>query len=148
MVVHHRPRVLIVEDDPDTLVILRINLTAAGVEPMLAGDGRTAIERIEAESPDAVLLDVLLPGIDGWQVLEQLHAKGDPVPVIVCSGKDNMHDLQRARDLGAIVTVAELDPVRRLEAMHFGCRTLPLGPALADPRGPRFFFAPSIPRES
>ncbi|HEV8088302.1 MAG TPA: response regulator [Actinomycetota bacterium] len=114
MVVHHRPRVLIVEDDPDTLVILRINLTAAGVEPMLAGDGRTAIERIEAESPDAVLLDVLLPGIDGWQVLEQLHAKGDPVPVIVCSGKDNMHDLQRARDLGAVAYLVKPFDIDRL----------------------------------
>ena len=48
---------------------------------MLAGDGYTALERIESEAPDALLLDVLLPGIDGWQVLEQLHAKGDPVPV-------------------------------------------------------------------
>jgi DNA-binding response OmpR family regulator len=114
MVPHHRPRVLIVEDDPDTLVILRINLTAAGVEPMLAGDGRTAIERIEAESPDAVLLDVLLPGIDGWQVLEQLHAKGDPVPVIVCSGKDNMHDLQRARDLGAVAYLVKPFDIDRL----------------------------------
>jgi len=114
MVVHHRPRVLIVEDDPDTLVILRINLTAAGVEPMLAGDGRTAIERIEAESPDAVLLDVLLPGIDGWQVLEQLHAKGDPVPVIVCSGKDNVHDLQRARDLGAVAYLVKPFDIDRL----------------------------------
>ena len=114
MVVHHRPRVLIVEDDPDTLVILRINLTAAGVEPMLAGDGRTAIERIEAESPDAVLLDVLLPGIDGWQVLEQLHAKGDPVPVIICSGKDNMHDLQRARDLGAVAYLVKPFDIDRL----------------------------------
>ncbi len=114
MAPHHRPRVLIVEDDPDTLVILRINLTAAGVEPMLAGDGRTAIERIEAESPDAVLLDVLLPGIDGWQVLEQLHAKGDPVPVIVCSGKDNMHDLQRARDLGAVAYLVKPFDIDRL----------------------------------
>jgi DNA-binding response OmpR family regulator len=114
MVPHHRPRVLIVEDDPDTLVILRINLNAAGVEPMLAGDGRTAIERIEAESPDAVLLDVLLPGIDGWQVLEQLHAKGDPVPVIVCSGKDNIHDLQRARDLGAVAYLVKPFDIDRL----------------------------------
>ena len=114
VVPHHRPRVLIVEDDPDTLVILRINLSAAGVEPMLAGDGRTAIERIEAESPDAVLLDVLLPGIDGWQVLEQLHAKGDPVPVIVCSGKDNMHDLQRARDLGAVAYLVKPFDIDRL----------------------------------
>ena len=109
-----KPRVLIAEDDPDTLVILRINLNAAGIEPMLAGDGHTALERIEAESPDAVLLDVLLPGIDGWQVLEQLHAKGDPVPVIVCSGKDNMHDLQRARELGAVAYLVKPFDIDRL----------------------------------
>jgi DNA-binding response OmpR family regulator len=114
MVAHHRPRVLIAEDDPDTLVILRVNLNAAGMEPMLAGDGRTALERIEAESPDAVLLDVLLPGIDGWQVLEQLHAKGDPVPVIICSGKDNLHDLQRARELGAVAYLVKPFDIDRL----------------------------------
>ena len=96
------PRVLIVEDDPDTLVILRVNLHHAGIEPILAGDGRTAIARIDAEQPDAVLLDVMLPGIDGWQVLEELHEMGDPVPVIVCSGKSNPQDIQRARDLGAV----------------------------------------------
>ena len=112
--VPHKPRVLIAEDDPDTLVILRINLTAAGIEPMLAGDGYTALERIDAESPDALLLDVLLPGIDGWQVLEQLHAKGDPVPVIVCSGKDNIHDLQRARDLGAVAYLVKPFDIDRL----------------------------------
>jgi DNA-binding response OmpR family regulator len=109
-----RPRVLIVEDDPDTLVILRINLNAAGIEPMLAGDGHTALERIESEAPDALLLDVLLPGIDGWQVLERLHAKGDPVPVIVCSGKDNIHDLQRARDLGAVAYLVKPFDIDRL----------------------------------
>jgi two-component system response regulator MprA len=114
MVAHHKPRVLIAEDDPDTLVILRVNLQAAGMEPMLAGDGYTALERIESESPDALLLDVLLPGIDGWQVLEQLHAKGDPVPVIVCSGKDNIHDLQRARDLGAVAYLVKPFDIDRL----------------------------------
>jgi DNA-binding response OmpR family regulator len=114
MVALHKPRVLIAEDDPDTLVILRINLNAAGIEPMLAGDGHTALERIESEAPDALLLDVLLPGIDGWQVLERLHAKGDPVPVIVCSGKDNMHDLQRARDLGAVAYLVKPFDIDRL----------------------------------
>jgi hypothetical protein len=74
----HRPRVLIVEDDPDTLVILRVNLNASGIEPILAADGRTAIARIQAEDPDAVLLDVLLPGVDGWEVLEELHALVTP----------------------------------------------------------------------
>ena len=96
-----RPRVLIVEDDPDLLVVLRVNLVSAGLEPILAGDGKTAIARIDAERPDAVLLDVMLPGIDGWQVLEQLHTMGDPVPVVVCSAKKNPDDVARAEELGA-----------------------------------------------
>ena len=96
-----RPRVLIVEDDPDLLVVLRVNMTAAGMEAILAGDGSTAVERIQREKPDAVILDVMLPGIDGWQVLEQLHALGDPAPVVVCSGKKNPQDVTRAEALGA-----------------------------------------------
>jgi DNA-binding response OmpR family regulator len=109
-----KPRVLIAEDDPDTLVILRVNLSAAGIEPILASDGRTALARIQAEKPDAVLLDVLLPGIDGWQVLEELHAQGDPVPVVMCSAKDNIHDLQRARDLGAVAYLTKPFDIDRL----------------------------------
>lgn len=96
-----KPRVLIVEDDPDLLVVLRINLASAGLEPILAGDGRTAIARVLSERPDAVLLDVMLPGIDGWQVLEELHAHGDPAPVVVCSAKKNAEDMERAYRLGA-----------------------------------------------
>jgi two-component system, OmpR family, response regulator len=96
-----KPRVLIVEDDPDLLVVLRVNLTAMGVEPILAADGRTAISRIQSERPDAVVLDVMLPGIDGWSVLEDLHAMGDPVPIVVCSAKKDIEDMDRARELGA-----------------------------------------------
>jgi DNA-binding response OmpR family regulator len=114
MYLHGAPRVLIVEDDPDTLVILRVNLNAAGIEPILASDGRTAIARIEAENPDAVLLDVLLPGIDGWQVLEELHASGNTVPVIVCSGKNNPQDIQRAHELGASAYLVKPFDIDRL----------------------------------
>jgi DNA-binding response OmpR family regulator len=102
-----KPRVLIVEDDPDLLVILRVNLTAAGLVPMLAGDGRTAIERVIKERPDVVVLDVMLPGIDGWQVLEELHAHGDPAPVVVCSAKKNVEDRRRASELGAVAYVVK-----------------------------------------
>ena len=97
-----RPRVLIVEDDPDLLVVLRVNLNSAGFEPILAADGRTAVARVAIERPDAVLLDVMLPGIDGWQVLEELHAQGDRVPVIVCSAKKDPADIERATSLGAV----------------------------------------------
>jgi DNA-binding response OmpR family regulator len=109
-----KPRVLIVEDDPDLLVVLRVNLTAIGVEPILAGDGRTAISRIQAERPDAVVLDVMLPGIDGWSVLEDLHALGDPVPVVVCSAKKDAEDMERARQLGASGYVVKPFDIDRL----------------------------------
>lgn len=97
-----RPRVMIVEDDPDLLVVLRVNLQAAGFEVALAGDGRTALSRIEAESPDVVLLDMMLPGIDGWEVLSELHRLRHPSAVIVCSAKCNIEDMERADELGAV----------------------------------------------
>jgi DNA-binding response OmpR family regulator len=91
-----------------------VNLNAAGFEPILASDGHTALARIKAEQPDAVLLDVLLPGIDGWQVLEALHAMGDPVPVIMCSAKDNIYDLKKAQDLGAVAYLVKPFDIDRL----------------------------------
>lgn len=109
-----RPRVLIVEDDPDLLVVLRVNLVSAGIEPILAGDGRTAIARIESERPDAVLLDVMLPGIDGWQVLEQLHGGRNAVPVVVCSAKKNPADMARAEALGAVAYLVKPFDIDRL----------------------------------
>ena len=87
-----KPRVLIVEDDPDLLVVLRVNLTAMGVEPILAGDGRTAIARIQSERPDAVVLDVMLPGIDGLEVCRRLQAQR-PVPVLMLTARDAETDV-------------------------------------------------------
>jgi DNA-binding response OmpR family regulator len=134
------PRVLIVEDDPDLLVVLRVNLTSAGIEAILAGDGVTAVERIQREKPDAVILDVMLPGLDGWQVLEELHAIGDPTPVIVCSGKKNPQDMDRAAALGASAYVVKPFDIDRLmdavegavSARRSGLH-LPLPDAVAEP---------------
>ncbi len=109
-----KPRVLIVEDDPDLLVVLRVNLASAGLEPILAGDGRTAITRIMSERPEVVVLDVMLPGVDGWQVLEELHALGDPAPVVVCSAKKNPDDIERARRMGAVGYVVKPFDIERL----------------------------------
>lgn len=119
-----RPRVLIVEDDPDLLVVLRVNLVSAGLEPILAGDGSTAISRIEVERPDAVLLDVMLPGMDGWQVLEQLHARGNRVPVVVCSAKKNVEDMERAEELGATAYLVKPFDIDRLVDAVVGAATM------------------------
>jgi len=109
-----RPRVLVVEDDPDLLVVLRVNLTAAGHETKQAGDRRPAETPIQGQQPHPVVLDLMLPGIDGWSVLEDLHAMGDPVPVVVCSAKKNSEDMERARDLGASGYVVKPFDIDRL----------------------------------
>jgi DNA-binding response OmpR family regulator len=127
-----RPRVLIVEDDPDLLVILKVNLEAAGLETLLASDGRTALTRIARERPDAVLLDVMLPGMDGWAVLEELGDAAGRVPVVVCSAKSHPHDVARATELGAISYVTkpfDIDEVVGAVLSAIDARKRPANPA-------------------
>jgi DNA-binding response OmpR family regulator len=97
-----RPEVLIVEDEPDVLLILRLNLEAAGLDTSLAADGVTALRRIERERPDVVVLDLMLPVLDGWSVLAELRNRAHVPPVIVCSAKRAPRDVARARELGAV----------------------------------------------
>jgi DNA-binding response OmpR family regulator len=61
-----KPRVLIVDDEPDVLLTLRMILEAEGFDPALAADGETALRRIDEESPDLVVLDIMMPVLDGW----------------------------------------------------------------------------------
>jgi DNA-binding response OmpR family regulator len=94
-------RVLIVDDEPDVLLLLRIELEAEGYETLLAADGETAIRRILEERPDIVLLDVMMPVIDGWGVLQRLAEHGSDVRVIVLSAKASEGDIAHALELGA-----------------------------------------------
>ena len=94
-------RVLIVDDEPDVLLLLRIELEAEGYETLLAADGETAIRRILEERPDIVLLDVMMPVIDGWGVLQRLAEHGSDVRVIVLSAKASDGDVAHALELGA-----------------------------------------------
>ena len=108
-----RPLVLVVEDDPDVLQILRVNLEAAGLDTMLAADGDTAFRRIEEERPDAILLDLMLPVMDGWAILAALTSRADAPPVVVCSSRRGEAELDRATRLGAFDYVLKpFDPER------------------------------------
>jgi DNA-binding response OmpR family regulator len=97
-----RPQVLIVEDEPDVLLILRLNLESVGLDTTLAADGVTALRRIERERPDIVVLDLMLPVLDGWSVLAELRTRDNVPPVIVCSAKRAPRDVARALELGAV----------------------------------------------
>jgi len=96
-----RPLVLVVEDEPDILMLLRVVLEMNGYEAALAADGETAIERFDAERPDLVLLDLMLPVIDGWAVLAEMRTRPSPPPVIICSAARSARDVEVAADRGA-----------------------------------------------
>jgi DNA-binding response OmpR family regulator len=109
-------RVLIVDDEPDILLMLRVNLDAEGYETSLAADGEKALQRIAEDDPDLVLLDVMMPVMDGWGVLNAMKANGGGPPVIVVSAKSSDHDIVAALGLGAVAFITKpFDPHHLLD---------------------------------
>lgn len=96
-------QILIVDDEPTTLKLLKLNLELDGHEAFLASDGETALKRIEAERPDLVLLDVMMPVFDGWEVLKRLgEMKLNKGPkIIIMTAKVSERDLAKGLELGA-----------------------------------------------
>jgi DNA-binding response OmpR family regulator len=104
-------KILIVDDEPDVLLLLRINLEAAGYQAVLAADGETALERIADSAPDLVLLDIMMPVMDGWGVLQALAGRSDAPLVVVVSAKSSDRDIVRALTSGAMDYVTKpFDP--------------------------------------
>lgn len=96
-------KILIADDEPAILELLRRTLELEGYEPSLASDGETALRRIKSEEPELVLLDVMMPVLDGWQVLEKIadvHARKRP-RVIVLTAKGTERDIAKGLGLGA-----------------------------------------------
>jgi DNA-binding response OmpR family regulator len=82
-----RAKVLIVEDDSDVRRLFAIGLNQRGFEVKLASNGADAVERIRTEKPDVILLDWLMPLMDGGQMLDHLGAGAAKIPIIVISGE-------------------------------------------------------------
>jgi two-component system response regulator ResD len=95
-------RVLIVDDEPDILLMLRVNLEASGYETAMAADGETALQRLSESEFDLMLLDVMMPVMDGWGVLDNLSRVANPPRVVVVSAKSSDKDVARALDAGAV----------------------------------------------
>ena len=94
-------RILVVDDEPDILLLHRLNLEGAGHEVLLAADGMKALERIEQDGPDVVVLDVMMPVLDRWGVLEALQQMTTRPPVLVVTAKSQPADVEKAMGLGA-----------------------------------------------
>jgi CheY-like chemotaxis protein len=102
-------RVLTVDDDPSVLMLVRDTLELDGHEVTTAVDGYDALRTLETSKPDLVVLDVMMPGRDGWQVLEAVRA--DPrllrVPVVLLTARDLPDDVRRGHELGASAVLSK-----------------------------------------
>jgi two-component system phosphate regulon response regulator PhoB len=103
------PRILVVDDEPDLLELVRFNLSQAGFEVETAATGREALERLEASPPDLVILDLMLPDVSGNDICRQI--RGDPalaeLPIVMLTAKSEEVDRVVGFELGADDYVAK-----------------------------------------
>jgi DNA-binding response OmpR family regulator len=97
-------RVLVIDDEAPIRLLCRVNLEAEGMQVLEAADGPSGLEKARAESPDVILLDVMMPGLDGWRVAEEL--LDDPrtasIPIVFLTARAELRDRARGIDLGGI----------------------------------------------
>jgi len=121
----HKKKVLVIDDEAPIRLLCRVNLEAEQMEVLEAGDGPTGLEKARKEEPDVVLLDVMMPGLDGWQVAEELlgDERTRSIPIVFLTARAEVRDRARGLDLGGIDYVTkpfnptELAPLIR-ELVH------------------------------
>lgn len=94
-------RVLVVEDDPYIAGLVEMELEHRGLEVRCAGDGPSGLEAVGRFCPDIIVLDIMLPGLDGVGVLKKLRSDGSRVPIIMLTARDAPIDKVHSLDLGA-----------------------------------------------
>jgi two-component system, OmpR family, alkaline phosphatase synthesis response regulator PhoP len=97
-------RVLVIDDEAPIRLLCRVNLEAEKMEVLEAADGPTGLEQARAAKPDVILLDVMMPGLDGWQVAEQLleDDRTRSIPIVFLTARAEFRDRARGLDLGGI----------------------------------------------
>ena len=96
-----RARVLVVDDDPKILSLLRRGLSFEGYTVTTAEDGPGALTAARDEPPDLVVLDVMMPGLDGLEVCRRLRAGGEEIPILMLTARDTVPDRVAGLDAGA-----------------------------------------------
>jgi two-component system, OmpR family, response regulator len=94
-------RILLVEDEPDLAATLGKTLAESGFSVDVAADGEEALWQAEATGYDVIVLDLMIPIVDGWEVLKRIRARGNRSPVLVLTARDATVDKVRALDSGA-----------------------------------------------
>ena len=116
-----KKRILICDDDPAILRLLQVNLELEGYEALLAHHGEKAVEVALAEKPDLVVLDIMMPRMDGYEAVQNLkaHDLTRTIPVIFLSAKAQPSDIDRGKSYGVDDYITKpFDPAELLEAVE------------------------------
>jgi two-component system alkaline phosphatase synthesis response regulator PhoP len=102
-------RVLIIDDEAPIRLLCRVNLETEGMEVLEAADGESGIETARKERPDVILLDVMMPRLDGWDVADQLLEKESTreIPIIFLTARAEVRDRARGLDIGGVEYVTK-----------------------------------------
>jgi DNA-binding response OmpR family regulator len=95
------PKVLIIEDDDVIADGMARHLASAGFDPVSVNKGELGLARLRYENPDVCVLDLMLPGLDGWRLIETARAEGIGTPIVVVSARGTEHDRVHALEIGA-----------------------------------------------
>ena len=97
-------RVLVIDDESPIRLLCRVNLEAVGMEVLEAADGPSGLDTARAERPDVILLDVMMPGLDGWRVAEELldDNRTEAIPIVFLTARAELRDRARGIDLGGV----------------------------------------------
>jgi DNA-binding response OmpR family regulator len=97
-------RVLVIDDEAPIRLLCRVNLEAEKMEVLEAADGPSGLEKAREETPDVILLDVMMPALDGWRVAEQLLEDGQTkeIPIIFLTARAEFRDRARGLDIGGV----------------------------------------------
>ena len=107
-------RVLVIDDEAPIRLLCRVNLEAEGMEVLEASDGPTGLEKARNDEPDVILLDVMMPGLDGWQVAEELidGETTSAIPIVFLTARADPADRRLGEQLGGVgYVVKPFDPV-------------------------------------
>ena len=97
-------RVLVIDDEAPIRLLCRVNLEAEKMDVLEAADGPSGLEMARAEIPDVILLDVMMPGLDGWRVAEELldDQRTEGIPIVFLTARAELRDRARGIDLGGV----------------------------------------------
>jgi DNA-binding response OmpR family regulator len=116
-------KVLVADDDPVILRLIQVNLALEGFEVETAARGEDALVKAKEVGPDVILLDVMMPGMTGWEVAQRLKEEGETsrIPVVFLSARTQEEDRRKGQELGVSAYVSKpfdptelVDTIRRL----------------------------------